>query len=113
VGTINEAARFEFYFGLKGKAKQKRIQELLDEIETGDVCRTATGRAFGRAKNNVSAIAPWLAAKPKPDICERGHKRLDPLVAERILKAALIPAKDRGCAYLVHPIDLVTVKGHR
>ena len=50
VGTII-GRPLEFYFGLKGAEKRKRVQELLDEIEMGEgYHRPLSRRAVGRSE---------------------------------------------------------------
>src|SRR5690606_26991697 len=69
VGTII-GRPLEFYFGLRGDAKRKRIRELLDEIEmgTGFIDRYPAELSGGQ-KQRV-CIARALAAQPKLIICD-------------------------------------------
>ena len=109
VGTII-GRPLEFYFGLKGAEKDKRVKELLDEIEmgTGFVDRYPAELSGGQ-KQRV-CIARALAAKPKLIICDEVTSALDPLVADGILKLLLDLQAREGVAYLFITHDLATVK---
>ena len=109
VGTII-GRPLEFYFGLKGEAKRKRIQELLEEIEMGaGFIDRYPAELSGGQKQRV-CIARALAAKPKLIICDEVTSALDPLVADGILKLLLSLQAREGVAYLFITHDLATVK---
>jgi peptide/nickel transport system ATP-binding protein len=109
VGTII-GRPLEFYFGLKGKAKQKRIQELLDEIELGEGFQDRYPAELSGGQKQRVCIARALAAKPKLIICDEVTSALDPLVADGILKLLLNLQKIEGVAYLFITHDLATVR---
>lgn len=100
----------EFYFGMRGEEKRKRIVELLDEIELGvDFIDRYPAELSGGQKQRV-CIARALAAKPKLIICDEVTSALDPLVADGILKLLLDLQKREDVAYLFITHDLATVK---
>lgn len=109
VGTII-GRPLEFYFGLKGEAKRKRVAELLDAIEmgTGFIDRYPAELSGGQ-KQRV-CIARALAAKPRLIICDEVTSALDPLVADGILKLLLDLQKAEDVAYLFITHDLATVR---
>ncbi len=109
VGTII-GRPLEFYFGMRGAEKRKRILELLEEIELGpEFLDRYPAELSGGQKQRV-CIARSLAAKPKLIICDEVTSALDPLVADGILKLLLDLQKIEDVAYLFITHDLATVK---
>ena len=100
----------EFYFGMRGAAKQKRVQQLLDEIEMGSGYIDRYPAELSGGQKQRVCIARALAAKPKLIICDEVTSALDPLVADGILKLLLDLQKIEGVAYLYITHDLATVK---
>ncbi|MEP2640998.1 ABC transporter ATP-binding protein [Roseobacter sp.] len=109
VGTII-GRPLEFYFGLKGPEKQKRIQELLDQIELGEGFQDRYPAELSGGQKQRVCIARALAAKPKLIICDEVTSALDPLVADGILKLLLELQKADDVAYLFITHDLATVR---
>jgi peptide/nickel transport system ATP-binding protein len=109
VGTII-GRPLEFYFGLKGEAKRKRVQELLDEIEMGKGFIDRYPAELSGGQKQRVCIARALAAKPKLIICDEVTSALDPLVADGILKLLLNLQAVEGVAYLFITHDLATVR---
>ncbi len=109
VGTII-GRPIEFYFGLRGAEKRKRVQELLDEIEMGEGFIDRYPAELSGGQKQRVCIARALAAKPKLIICDEVTSALDPLVADGILKLLLDLQAREGVAYLFITHDLATVK---
>ena len=109
VGTII-GRPLEFYFGLKGAEKHKRVVELLDEIEMGEKFIDRYPAELSGGQKQRVCIARALAAKPKMIICDEVTSALDPLVADGILKLLLDLQKVEDVAYLFITHDLATVR---
>lgn len=109
VGTII-GRPLEFYFGLRGAEKRKRVIELLDEIELGEKFMDRYPAELSGGQKQRVCIARSLAAKPKMIICDEVTSALDPLVADGILKLLLDLQKIEDVAYLFITHDLATVR---
>ncbi len=100
----------EFYFGLRGAERDKRVQELLDQIEMGKGFADRYPAELSGGQKQRVCIARSLAAKPKLIICDEVTSALDPLVAEGILALLLDLQKQENVSYLFITHDLATVK---
>lgn len=109
VGTII-GRPLEFYFGMRGAEKHKRIDELLDDIEMGAEFKDRYPAELSGGQKQRVCIARALAAKPKVIICDEVTSALDPLVAEDILKLLHNLQKREQVAYLFITHDLATVR---
>ena len=109
VGTII-GRPLEFYFGLKGAERDRRVQELLDQIEMGKGFADRYPAELSGGQKQRVCIARALAANPKLIICDEVTSALDPLVADGILKLLLQLQAEAGVAYLFITHDLATVK---
>ena len=109
VGTII-GRPLEFYFGLRGEEKRRRVQELLDQIEMGEGYIDRYPAELSGGQKQRVCIARALAAKPKMIICDEVTSALDPLVADGILKLLLDLQAQEGVAYLFITHDLATVR---
>lgn len=109
VGTII-GRPLEFYFGMRGKERDRRVAELLEKIEMGKGFADRYPAELSGGQKQRVCIARALAAKPKLIICDEVTSALDPLVADGILKLLLDLQKDENVAYLFITHDLATVK---
>jgi len=109
VGTII-GRPLQFYFGLRGDAKRRRIEELLDAIEMGDGFIDRYPAELSGGQKQRVCIARALAAKPRIIICDEVTSALDPLVADGILKLLLDLQTREQVAYLFITHDLATVR---
>ncbi|MCL4674719.1 MAG: ABC transporter ATP-binding protein, partial [Pararhodobacter sp.] len=100
----------EFYFNLRGRERDKRVQELLDAIELGKGFADRYPAELSGGQKQRVCIARALAAKPRMIICDEVTSALDPLVADGILKLLLDLQKREGVAYLFITHDIATVR---
>lgn len=99
----------EFYLGIRGAEKTKRIVELLEMIELDAVfMERLPGELSGGQKQRI-CIARALAAEPEFIICDEVTSALDQIVQEGILKLLLRLQKELGLTYLFITHDISTV----
>ena len=101
----------EFYMGLKGAEKRKRVYELLEqiELEPSKYIDRLPSELSGGQKQRIG-IARALAAEPKFIICDEVTSALDQLVAEGILRLLADLQDTLGLSYMFITHDLATVK---
>ncbi|MET3660468.1 ABC transporter ATP-binding protein [Aquamicrobium ahrensii] len=109
VGTII-GRPLEFYFGMHGAERNRRVAELLDKIEMGKGFADRYPAELSGGQKQRVCIARALAAKPKLIICDEVTSALDPLVAHGILKLLLDLQAEEDVAYLFITHDLATVR---
>ena len=100
----------EHYLGLKGRARDRRVVDLLGMIELDE-------RFFDRFPSEMSggqkqriAIARALAAEPQLIICDEVTSALDQMVQEEILTLLMRLQKDSNLTYLFITHDIATVR---
>ena len=100
----------EFYLGLTGAEKDRRIVKLLDAIELNeDFIDRYPGEMSGGQKQRIS-IARALAAEPEIIICDEVTSALDQIVQEEILKLLMKLQKETKVTYLFITHDIATVR---
>lgn len=101
----------EMYLGLKGKALEDRVKDLLAmiELEPSKFINRLPGDLSGGQKQRVG-IARALAAEPKLIICDEVTSALDQIVQEGILKLLNRLQSEFNLAYMFITHDLATAK---
>jgi peptide/nickel transport system ATP-binding protein len=100
----------EFYLGLQGAARDRRVVELLESIELDEsYIDRLPGELSGGEKQRV-AIARALAAEPELIICDEVTSALDQIVQEEILKLLMRLQKETNVTYLFITHDIATVR---
>jgi len=101
----------EFYLGLHGDDREKRLRDLLSmiELDPDDFIDRYPGELSGGQKQRI-CIARALAAEPELIICDEVTSALDQLVAEEILKLLQRLQDDLHITYMFITHDLATVK---
>ncbi len=101
----------EFYLGLKGTEKRKRVEALMEQIEMDPALYMGRlpPELSGGQKQRIG-IARSLAAEPKFIICDEVTSALDQLVAEGILKLLANLQDTLGLSYMFITHDLATVR---
>ncbi len=100
----------EFYLGLRGAEKDRRIVKLLESIElTEDFIDRYPGEMSGGQKQRIS-IARAIAAEPDIIICDEVTSALDQIVQEGILQLLMRLQKDTNVSYLFITHDIATVR---
>jgi peptide/nickel transport system ATP-binding protein len=101
----------EFYTGLKGRDRRRRVEEILAdiELEPAQFYDRYPSELSGGQKQRIG-IARALAAEPEFIICDEVTSALDQLVAEGILKLLARLQDEKGLAYMFITHDLATVR---
>ena len=100
----------EFYLGLKGQERDRKVVELLEQIELSeDLIDRLPGELSGGQKQRI-CIARALAADPELIICDEVTSALDQIVQEGILKLLLKLQKETNVSYLFITHDIATVR---
>jgi peptide/nickel transport system ATP-binding protein len=100
----------EFYLGLSGAARDRRVVELLEAIELDEsFIDRLPGEMSGGQKQRVS-IARALAAEPELIICDEVTSALDQIVQEGILSLLMRLQLETNVSYLFITHDIATVR---
>jgi peptide/nickel transport system ATP-binding protein len=100
----------EFYLGLSGAAREKRVVELLKMIELDERFIDRLPSELSGGQKQRICIARALAAEPDFIICDEVTSALDQIVQEGILKLLMRLQTELNLTYLFITHDISTVK---
>ncbi|MBV05036.1 MAG: ABC transporter [Acidobacteria bacterium] len=99
----------EFYLGLKGKEKRRRIVELLEMVELSqDFAGRYPEELSGGQKQRVN-LARALAASPEVLLCDEVISALDSIVGANVIELLKRLRKQTGVSFVFISHDLSTV----
>ncbi|HSA82790.1 MAG TPA: ABC transporter ATP-binding protein [Geminicoccaceae bacterium] len=100
----------ESFLGLRGAARDRRIDELLHMIELDSRFAERLPSELSGGQKQRICIARALAAEPDLIICDEVTSALDQIVAEGILRLLLRLQRELGVSYLYITHDIATVR---
>lgn len=99
----------EFYFGLKGKERRKRIDELLHIVELPREFASRYPEELSGGQKQRLNLARALAASPKVLLCDEIISALDSIVGANVIELLKRLRKQTGVSFVFISHDLSTV----
>ncbi len=104
------ARPLEFYHGMKGEARRKRVLQLLDLVRLpASVMDRLAGELSGGQKQRIN-LARALAAQPDLILCDEVTSALDTVVGAAILELMADLRKELNVSYMFISHDINTVR---
>ncbi|MER9331550.1 ABC transporter ATP-binding protein [Mesorhizobium sp. M0488] len=104
------ARPLEFYLGLKGARRDRRIGELMQMVEMSETYLDRLPAELSGGQKQRVCIARALAADPELIICDEITSALDQIVQEEILKLLMRLQRELGVSYIFITHDIATVR---
>ncbi|MER8532722.1 ABC transporter ATP-binding protein [Mesorhizobium sp. M1005] len=110
--TVEEviARPLEFYLGLKGAQRDRRIGELMHMVEMSETYLDRLPAELSGGQKQRVCIARALAADPELIICDEITSALDQIVQEEILKLLMRLQRELAMSYIFITHDIATVR---
>ena len=100
----------EFYLGLRGRERDRRLLELVEMIELNESFIDRLPAELSGGQKQRICIARALAANPELIICDEVTSALDQIVQKGILELLLRLQRELGLTYIFITHDIATVK---
>ena len=100
----------EFYLGLSGKERDRRLLELIEMIELNETFIDRLPAELSGGQKQRICIARALAANPELIICDEVTSALDQIVQKGILELLLRLQRELNLTYIFITHDIATVK---
>ena len=100
----------EFYLGLRGAERDRRLLELIEMIELNETFIDRLPAELSGGQKQRICIARALAANPELIICDEVTSALDQIVQKGILELLLRLQRELGLTYIFITHDIATVK---
>ncbi len=100
----------EFYHGVSGRDRDRRVGELLRMIELDDSYIDRLPSELSGGQKQRICIARAFAANPDLMICDEVTSALDQIVQEEILKLLMRLQEELGVTYIFITHDIATVR---
>jgi peptide/nickel transport system ATP-binding protein len=99
----------EFYFGLKGEEKRKRIGELLHKVELPQEFASRYPEELSGGQKQRVNLARALAASPEVLLCDEIISGLDSIVGANVIELLKRLRKQTGMSFVFISHDLSTI----